>query len=800
VTEILSLQSGITTDKGGGIHIRGGRSSEVAYWVDGISVSDAYDGGQAVQVDNNAIQELQVISGTFNAEYGQAMSGIVNIVTKDGDRTYHGNFSAYTGGHVSSSGYLIDGTPIYLNEQEYQTKTRNNDQIFYNLENFRPFDTYNVEGSLSGPLPGFDRLTFYGSGRYYRSDGYLYGDRVFHPDGTLIHPIETMIDPVTSQISAYKIMDDPTPMNDRTRYSGQAKLTYQLSGKMRLSLSGLLSDINYRDYNHDYFLAPDGDVRKYDRGYEGSALFTHTLSSTAFYTVNLAYFLKSFKEYYYENPLDPGYSIPLEQSNSGLYAKGLYEFNHLGMNFHHFQRRTETRVGKFDLTDQLNQLHQFKAGVEVKLHRLYLEDYNVAPGTNSLGQTIPIIPPDTSGLYQEYTHKPVEFSAYVQDKLEYEHMIVNIGFRYDYFNSNGQVLADPLDPNVWLPQKPEHVADSSLASRKSYWYRNATAKTLLSPRFGISYPITDKGILHFSYGHFLKIPSFQALYQNPGYKVSTASGTQGPYGNADLNAERTIQYEFGLQQQLSDALKFDLTGFYRDTRDWVQTGVSIPVRDPETATTYYTTYVNRDYGNIRGIALSVDKRPTDILSFNFAYTFQLAEGTNSNSDEEQAAQVNNAEPAKSLVPLDWDQTHTANLTIGLGRENWGIFFISRYGSGLPYTPAINQGDLRGQDVAKGVTRNSRRQPDTYSVDLRAFKNIPLTGLNISLYVKVFNLFDRRNVSSVYGQTGDATATLDALGAGSITGTGRINPVSAYIIRPDFYSEPREIQIGAELNF
>ena len=104
VSEVLSLQAGITVDRGGGIHIRGGRSSEVAYWVDGVSVSDAYDGGQAVQVDNNAVQELQVISGTFNAEYGQAMSGIVNIVTKDGESNYHGTLQAYAGSYVTGNG------------------------------------------------------------------------------------------------------------------------------------------------------------------------------------------------------------------------------------------------------------------------------------------------------------------------------------------------------------------------------------------------------------------------------------------------------------------------------------------------------------------------------------------------------------------------------------------------------------------------------------------------------------------------------------------------------------------------
>src|SRR5207253_98179 len=119
VSQILSLQSGVTVDPGGGIHIRGGRTSEVAYWVDGVSVSDVYDGGQSVQVDNNAVQELQVISGTFNAEYGQAMSGIVNIVTKDGGQQYHFNLSSYTGTYAISDGWKFDGNPFYMDPTLY---------------------------------------------------------------------------------------------------------------------------------------------------------------------------------------------------------------------------------------------------------------------------------------------------------------------------------------------------------------------------------------------------------------------------------------------------------------------------------------------------------------------------------------------------------------------------------------------------------------------------------------------------------------------------------------------------------
>src|SRR5207302_8452644 len=102
-----------------------------------------YEGGQSVQVDNNVGQELQVISGTFNAEYGQAMSGIVNIVTKDGGQQYHFNLSTYTGTYATSDGWKFDGSPFYLDPTLY-AGSRSANQLFYNLNKIRPFDNYNV--------------------------------------------------------------------------------------------------------------------------------------------------------------------------------------------------------------------------------------------------------------------------------------------------------------------------------------------------------------------------------------------------------------------------------------------------------------------------------------------------------------------------------------------------------------------------------------------------------------------------------------------------------------------------------
>ncbi|HTP79126.1 MAG TPA: TonB-dependent receptor, partial [Bacteroidota bacterium] len=434
VNEVLTLQAGVTVDRGGGIHIRGGRTSEVGYWVNGVSVSDVYDGSQAVQVDNKSIQELQIISGTFNAEYGQAMSGIINIVTKDGGQQFHGGISAYAGSYVT------------------------NDPIFFNMNTIRPFNDRDVEGNLNGPLiPGFNDLTFYVSGRYFKSDGWLYGNKVFNTNGTLAVPVDTVRDASGNMVSLLA-PNNPVAMNGRERWSGQFKLTYQLSPTIKLNVSGLGSDITYRDYNHAYRLDPDGDVTQYDNGFDLSTQWTQTLGSTSFYTVNLSLFRKQYKSYLYENPLDPNYIV-----DPAAQVTNLDEFFRAGTNNGHFSRNTDTHDLKVDYTNQVSELHQLKLGFEGRIHKLYLESYSVTPlqdttvvnGVLTPGY-IATIPPTTSPLYQQYDESPVEFSAYVQDKLEYAHMIVNVGVRYDYFNSRGQVLADPQDPNVYLPQETQH--------------------------------------------------------------------------------------------------------------------------------------------------------------------------------------------------------------------------------------------------------------------------------------------------------------------------------------------------------
>ena len=94
-TDLLSMQAGVV-GSGSNLHIRGGRSNEVAYLVDGMYVQDPLLGGLATQINNDAIQEMSLLSGTFNAEYGNALSGVVNIITRDGSDKISGKFEART--------------------------------------------------------------------------------------------------------------------------------------------------------------------------------------------------------------------------------------------------------------------------------------------------------------------------------------------------------------------------------------------------------------------------------------------------------------------------------------------------------------------------------------------------------------------------------------------------------------------------------------------------------------------------------------------------------------------------------
>ncbi len=243
---------------------------------------------------------------------------------------------------------------------------------------------------------------------------------------------------------------------------------------------------------------------------------------------------------------DPRYQ-PVHKLNRA----SVYTFLSGGTLNDHFYQRTNTLGAKLDFTSQINNNNELKFGVQYRNHTLDYETFSIKRDT--IRYLIPTILGTNTSEHDYYTKKPTEFSIYLQDKIEFPSLILNAGLRYDYFNANSKYSSNILYPTPNNPNLPTSVDKNSLLT-------DAQPKHQLSPRLGISFPITSRGMIHISYGHFFQMPPFTYLYANPNFKYSFAVGTP-VYGNADLNPEKTITYEIGLQQQILDDIAFTLTGF-----------------------------------------------------------------------------------------------------------------------------------------------------------------------------------------------------------------------------------------------
>ncbi|MCD6166752.1 TonB-dependent receptor [bacterium] len=739
--EVLELQAGVIQGSGGEIHVRGGRASEVAYMVDGVSVTDPFSGNMAVTIENNAIQELQVVSGTFNAEYGQAMSGVVDIVTKEGSEKYSGQLSAYIGDYVSS-----------------------HKETFLNIDYLEPLSVCDIQGTVSGPIPHIqNKLHFFLSGRFYDNEGWLYGKRIFNPSDS-----SNFDDPNPNNWYIEKTGDGAiVPMNPEKRFSYQGKLTFRISPSIKLTGSILGSRDNFKVYDHLFKYNPDGSYQYHKRSCAYIVTWSHAISPRTFYTIKVSNFFTDHRSYVYKNPYDPRYVDPRR-----LFRQGAFSFHTGGTAMWHNYRNTTTYTARFDITSQVTKTHQIKTGFEFQWHKLYLHEFELI--MNQETHWRPAINPLSSPNHNQYTHYPVAFSCYIQDKMEFKDMIVNAGLRYDYFNSRGKVPLDPRDPN-----------NSYL--KKKVWYKNASPKHQVSPRIGIAYPITDRGVIHFSYGHFFQIPPFKYLYHNSEFEV-IGGGLKSRMGNADLKPQKTVIYEIGLQQQLTEDIGIDVTGFYKDIRGLVGT----EIYELYVLGDRYARYINRDYGNVRGFTIALDKRHGGLLSASVDYTYQVAEG-NASDPNAQFYDRQSEPPRESeiqVVPLDWDQTHTLNFTVTLSQPNsWGISIIGRFGSGLPYTPEVQH--------LRTSFENSERKPPQYTFDLRTYREFRWRNLKYSIFLKVSNLFDQKNENQVYLDTGRAGYTLVSRYAGDVQG---VNTLEDFLNRPDFYSEPRRVVVGITIGF
>jgi hypothetical protein len=753
LSQVIDLQAGVVDG-----HFRGGRAGEVLYLVDGVSVTDIYDNTQGTTVDERAVEELQVISGTFNAEYGQAMSGVVNTVIKEGGQEFHGTASAEGGDYIS-----------------------NRTSTFRHIGAVSPSAIQDYTISVSGPVPRIARLTFNLSGRYLTDSGWLYGQRLLGMAPDVLNS--------SAGVIAFPSIGNGSwaEMNPDLERSGTGKLTYQVSPVIKLSYTGLFSSRIYRDYDYTWVEIPDANLRRYRDGRTNLIKLNHTLGGSMFYEVGLTSTYSEYHHYVFESATDPRYAHPAYSTVSS--AQGL----HLaGNNLNRFRRWTQTYGALGNFSWQVNKQHLVKFGFEVKANELHYDNIDlIAANPDQLfdpsGRPAPLIfqpavPSDTTPGHTIYTNNPYDFSVYAQEKFEIPSLIINAGLRFDYLQPDGLVLADPKDPDVYSPVLLQHAADP-LAVRKSYWYNKPSPKVQVSPRVGIAFPMSDVGVFHFAYGHFVQWPTFENLYTNPRYVLNQGVGLNTVMGNPDLNMEETVTYELGFQQQIAQDVALKTTLFARDIRNLVAADRII---ETYSAGTKYAQYVNRSFGSVNGITLSFDKRYADNFSVFTDYTYQVAKGDASDPQSAYNAQHGEhpREPEKQLVPLDWDRRHTINAGVTYattGPGDWGATLVAKYGSGLPYTP-------QDRGIRTGF-ENDGRKPEFYDLDLSAYKSFPLAAKSVQkivLTLNVLNLLDTPNEDNVFASTGRAGYTAF--------------PETEYHSDGRNFSRPRMVKVGLRTEF
>jgi outer membrane receptor protein involved in Fe transport len=787
------------------IHIRGGRTHEAALLLDGVSIQDPLAGtGFGLQVSPQSIQDVEVITGGYNAEYGQATSGIVNITTREGSDKYSGSIS-----------YKLD-------------------HFGFNNDSRSNWNTDNFDATLSGPEPitsfvlpalGLDigRVSFFGSAYARRSDDYLRWVEITGTDGRVIGT--RAIAPNGLFSSIFNGRDwAPRRNND---YSMLAKLTWKPSGTTKLSytfnqsvainqntqtIQATLERVEPNPgYQYLFQFIPDSANTFTQRNLQHAISWTHTLSKETFYELKLSRYTAHIRGdangrdfSLYIEPQDI-VTYPIRYFNQNRDTVGVIPgdgFYDVGAPTSYRDQFAVEHTFKFDLSHYFSEKNKFKTGVEMRFQELQMVDI-FRPWIKPQGFDNDI-----------YSVHPALGAFYAQDNITLKGMILNFGLRLDY----------------WLPGKlvDDIAKDTSSAFIVSPGLRQAyldntfglggrRVKARLSPRIGISHPISDNQTLFFSYGHFSKFPRPQYVYSKL-TRTSVRSNTAA-VGNPNLNPETTVSYELGVRNQLSGNDVLTVTAYYKDIFDYI-TEKTVRRTTGLGGSQFYSTNLNLDYARSRGIEIEYKKRIGNWFRGSLAGSYSTATGKSS-SPSEGAVRLQQGEPEnikeRSLI---WDRplqiSMNLNVTVQKGEalfgfgngilDDYNLFIRAFYQSGKRYTPQ----KLIGIDAATGrplyITDldriNEELGENWFYVDLNFEKYFDLGFGKLVASIEVQNLFDNKNSQILNPVTGRAYEYGDPTPQSyndplypQLTGS-----VSPYPYDPARYKEPRTMRFSLAFRF
>lgn len=768
LSEAINQQAGIVDG-----HFRGGRQGEVSYLVNGVPINNAFNNSASFDVEQNMVSSLEVISGVFNAEYGQALSGVVNIVTKGVSPSWSGSFLGYAGRIASN--------------REIEFVTRNTDQtIFLSANDFSnqkfsyseaapTIGDQDYQVSLGGPIIK-DKLSIQSTLRFVKYDGHLIGRDLFRPSDVQSPNIRSGANPNSWLIQASGDGEFES-LNRQERLSLNSSFVYEINSRLKLDYNLFYQFGDGKNYNHGYKYNPAGINPYYFSNQTHIVGLRYTMGDNAFANLSYSYLDDQSESYLYDDvsaqgDLDERYVQPSQGSQQGAYA-----FAMGGNDLYSSQEITKSQTIVADYTNQLNNTVLWKSGLSARFHSLDNESFGISVNQATQRAFRSTDPSANNSLEVN----PWEVAGYSQVKLEFDNLIVNAGLRFDYFEPDFVV---PVDLSQFNELEILDTETGQMVSNR----KEADPTYQISPRLGVAFPISETGVMRFSAGLFFQTPQLNLLYTNNEFDrpQSAASYT---LGNANLEPERTLQFEVGLQQGLSESMGIDLTVFSKDIRELsgqtaVRGSIGVPVGRLE----------NIDYGTVKGFTLSLFERGKGQLSWTIDYTLQFASGSASNPAERFNRFVTNSEEIVSINRLNWDRRNVLNNSF-TWNSDFGLTLsaINSLQSGNPYTSERNN--------ITSLTPNNEDTPTWFNSDLRAYYKPPQLVHNIEFFVQVDNVFDSAPHYGIYVDTGlanESTELQRLLNAG--TRPGGLNTLNEYYIDQSRRGAPRSVKVGLSYKF
>ncbi len=780
---ILALQPSVVVQDGN-VYIRGGRAEEVGYYLDGASTVNPLNRRNNVHVIQEAVEEVQVLTGGYTAEFGNANAGIVKSELKTGGSDLHFSVDAQTD-KFAAEGEKFLGTYSY---REHIITATASGPITKNLRFFVAYENQDIGDTQKRFSSGFD----------------FTANNMTNPlvDTSPVNPRNDSSNPNfhPDTLSALHYPDGFTPDNWYKRHSINSTLLYDMD-QFKVRVSGVWTySKNFQTSVPMLNILNTRQQPYVDNTILLSTKLTYVLNPTTFLDAKVSYFMDNgYREddwfgtdwrawadsarihdehgVTYRKTYDPDYN----------YLINGFSFRRNGTLLANYSENKQNYIGgALNFVSQINKNHELKFGLDARMYTI--RQYSVDPSRfmkDALKyggeDKIPagVLAEDIGNVYGydpygkeldsgfDGAKKPLFFSTYFQDKIEYQDLIINAGLRLDYFDTKDHVLLHPDNPVI--------VKDEGIVA-PSEW-KNKDPMMFVSPRLGVSFPVSDKTVFYAQYGKFVQMPSFNDFYYSSyayGRQVGGGYFYTTPVG-FNIDPLRTTSYEVGFRQQVGDFAAFDITGFYKNIKGQIQADRITPA--PGAAIQSYNVITNGDFATTKGLEFKLVLRRIHRLQAQVNYTLTDAEGTGSgNTSFISAVDRLSARPTM-LNPLDFNQTHrgTVNLDYRFGKndggpvlERMGFNILYTFNSGHPYTLVTTSGGQAGpysigvdymQDTRSRVALepiNSSSTPWVHRVDLRLDKSFGIGDkVTATVYMRVNNLFNLKNVLNVYELTGSA---------------------------------------------